>query len=140
MSSIKEIQDGIVRDFLEIGDAFDQYAYLIELSCLQPPLPEELKTEERAVKGCQSSVWLDMRAEDGHLVLHSDSNTLIIKGVLYILEEILSGQPLGQVAEAEIDFLQRTAIMDTFESSRRKGLGYVIAAVRRFAADSLAGA
>lgn len=138
MSTIREIQDKIIHEFLEIGDGFDQYAYLIELSCLLPPLPEEKKTEDRLVKGCQSSVWLDLYAEGGLLRLHSDSNTLIIKGVLYILEEILSGQPLDQVAEAEIDFLRKTAIMDTFESSRRKGLGFVLRSIREFAADHMA--
>ena len=133
MKSIREIQDGIINDFLEMGDSFDQYAYLIELSCMLPPLPEEAKRDENLVAGCQSSVWLDMRIENGAFYFRSDSNTLIIKGVLYILEQLLCGQSPGDVAAAELDFLQKTAIMDTFESSRRKGLGFVIQSLKDFA-------
>lgn len=137
MSSIREIQDEIIKDFVDMGDSFDQYSYLIELSCMLPPLPEELKTGENAVEGCQSSVWLDMHAEQGIFRFQSDSNTLIIKGILFILQEMLSGQPLSDVASAEIDFLQKTAIMDTFESDRRKGLGFVIRRLQSFAAQAL---
>ena len=49
-----------------------------------------------------------------------------MKGVLYLLEKLLNGQKCVDVAETEIVFLRETAIMDTFESSRQKGLGYVI--------------
>ena len=64
MNRIDALQEGIVRDFQELGDGFEQYAYLIELSVNLPPLAEERKTEDRLVKGCQSHIWLDMRAEE----------------------------------------------------------------------------
>lgn len=134
--SIEEKQERFIKDFNEIGDSFDQYAYLIELSCLLPPLSRELKTDENIVEGCQSTVWLDMHTDGGVFNFASDSNTLIIKGVLYILQEILNGQPVEAVAGSKLSFLQETAIMDTFESERRKGLGYVIAKLQETAAKA----
>lgn len=127
METIYERESRFIKDFNEIGDSFDQYAYLIELSCILPPLPEELKTDENVVAGCQSTVWLDIRTDGGIFRFSSDSNTLIIKGVLYILQDLFNGQPVSAVAAANLSFLRETAIMDTFESSRQKGLGYVIA-------------
>lgn len=135
MKSIAQAQEEIVREFQEMGDSFDQYAYLVELSCQLPALPEEKKTPERAVKGCQSSVWLDMKAENGVFTFAGDSNTLILKGILYLLEELLCGQSARDVAEAKLDFLQKTAILDTFESERRKGVGFVIRELQSFAAE-----
>ncbi len=134
MESILEKEQRFIKDFNEIGDAFDQYAYLIELSCLLPPLPEELKTDKNVVAGCQSTVWLDIHIDGGVFNFASDSNTLIIKGVLYILQELFNGQPAAEVAAANLSFLHETAIMDTFESSRQKGIGHVIAQLRREAA------
>lgn len=132
MKTINEIQDAIVADFQSIGDSFDQYSYLIELSCAHQGLDEAKKTEDNLVEGCQSSVWLDMRCENGLFYFSSDSNTLILKGVLYILEQMLCAQPLKDVAEADISFLQRTSILDTFESDRRKGIGFVIAKLKNY--------
>ena len=87
---------------------------------------EKEKTPERLVAGCQSQVWLKIHIADGLLFFLSDSNTLIVKGILYILEHLFNGQRCEDVAEAEITFLEETAIMDTFESSRQKGIGFVI--------------
>lgn len=135
MSRIDELQTKIVQDFQDMGDGFEQYAYLIELSVMLPPLAEEEKTEARLVKGCQSHVWLDMRAENGMFRFFADSDTLILKGVLYLLREIFDGQALEDVAMAKIWFLEKTEIMTTFNADRQKGIGYIIRAMQDFAAS-----
>ena len=135
MNQINEIQEKIVNDFLEIGDGFDQYAYLIELSVQLPSLAEEKKTEDRLVKGCQSHVWLDMRTEEGMFFFDADSDTLILKGVLFLLQDIFCGQPLEEVAKADIWFFDQTEIMTTFDADRQKGIGYIIRAMQNFASE-----
>ncbi len=130
MQTIQEIQSEIIRDFNEIGDGFDQYSYLATLSFQLPSLPEEKKTKERLVEGCQSRVWLDMERRDGRFYLAADSDTMIIRGILKLLTDLLSGQPLTDVAQAEITFLKETAIMESFALSRQKGIGYIIGAIR----------
>ena len=135
MNRIDEVQEQIVRDFQEMGDGFEQYAYLIELSVRLPPLAEELKTEERLVRGCQSHVWLDMRAEDGLFSFDGDSDTLILKGVLSLLRDIFCGRTLEEAANAKIWFFDQTEIMATFDSDRQKGIGYIISELQRFAGE-----
>ena len=133
MNHIDALQEQIVRDFQEMGDGFEQYAYLIELSVNLPALPEEKKTEDRLVKGCQSHVWLDMHAEDGIFSFDADSDTLILKGVLYLLRDIFNGQPLSEVAETRVWFFEQTEIMATFDADRQKGIGYIIRELQHFA-------
>ena len=135
MNRIDELQEKIVSDFREMGDGFEQYAYLIELSVRLPGLAEERKIEERLVKGCQSHVWLDMRAENGVFDFDADSDTLILKGVLFLLRDIFSGQPLDAVANARVWFFEKTEIMATFDADRQKGIGYIIRAMQSFAAE-----
>lgn len=137
MKTIDEIQKQIIDDFHEMGDSFEQYAYLIELSCTLPPMDDSQKTPERMVDGCQSHVWLDIRHEDGFFQFDADSDTLIVKGVLYLLEELFNGQNPEDVAKAEITFLRETAIMDTFESDRQKGIGYVLKTLQTKAAEMI---
>ena len=134
MNEIESIQRELIEEFQGLGDGFDQYAYLIELSALLPPLAPEKKTEDRVVKGCQSHVWLDMRADDGRFYLEAESDTFILKGVLYLLRRIFSGQPLAEVAAARLRIFEETEIMATFEADRQKGVGYVVKAMQSFAA------
>lgn len=135
MNRIDELQEKIVNDFQEMGDGFEQYAYLIELSVQLPGLAEDRKTEDRLVKGCQSHVWLDMRAENGVFDFDADSDTLILKGVLFLLRDIFGGQPLDAVANARVWFFENTEIMATFDADRQKGIGYIIRAMQSFAAE-----
>ena len=137
MNQINEIQEKIVSDFLEMGDGFDQYAYLIELSVQLRGLPEEKKTDDRLVKGCQSHVWLDIRMEDGAFFFDGDSDTLILKGVLFLLQDIFGGQPLEEVAKAKIWFFDQTEIMATFDADRQKGIGFIIRAMQDFASEKM---
>ena len=131
MKTIAEIQNDIVNDFNEIGDPFDQYAYLIELSCAFVPMYKDMKTPELLVEGCQSHVWLYIYAdENGKFQFDADSDTLIVKGILYLLQKCYCGKSPDEVEKSEIFFLDRTAIMDTFESDRQKGIGYVIKKLR----------
>ena len=37
----------------------DKYEYLIDLGKNLEAYPEEARTEDRLIKGCQSRVWLD---------------------------------------------------------------------------------
>ena len=139
MSEIETAQAALIREFQELGDGFEQYAYLIELAALLPPMAPEEKTEERLVKGCQSHVWLALRSENGRFYATADSDTFIVKGVLYLLKKLFDGQPLAEVAAAKVRFLEETEITATFGPDRQKGLGYVIAEMQRFA-DEQAGA
>lgn len=133
--TLAEAQDRLVDEINALGDAFAQYEYLISLSGLFPPMAAEERTEERLVRGCQSRVWLDMKLRDGRFYLRADSGTLIIRGVLALLCELLNGRPAAEVAAARLDFLQRTELTATFADTRRQGLAAVLGRIRRFAAQ-----
>lgn len=135
MENINTIQKEIIQDFQTLGDGFEQYSYLIELAAMLPPLSEEKKTEKRLVRGCQSHVWLDMYTEDGAFYFDADSDTFIIRGILYLLRRIFNGQPCAEAAEAEITLFAETELYATFENDRQKGIGYVIQSIKDYARE-----
>ena len=59
----------------------DKYEYLIDLGRNLDAFPEELKTEDRLIKGCQSRVWLDATVEGDRLYFRADSDAIITKGI-----------------------------------------------------------
>ena len=134
MTDICEAQDAIVRDFQRLEDPFDQYTYLLALSAQLPVMSEARRAALVPVAGCQSHVWLDIRLEGGDFVFDADSDTMLIRGVLYLLGQVLSHRPPAAVAEAELYFLEKSGLAGAaLSADRRKGLGYVIAALRESA-------
>ncbi len=130
------------EEFSEFEDGFERYAYLVELAALLPPYPEQYRTAEHLVRGCQSQVWLHAYTEDGMFFFHGDSDTLIIKGVLLILRDLLCGVPLDEVSGVRLDVLAELGLADSFSDTRQKGIGAALAALRAaaqtFSHDSVA--
>ena len=119
-------QQEIAEEFAMMGDGFGQYAYLVELSAELPPMDEEKRTPERAVKGCQSQVWLETCLKEERFFFEGDSDTLILRGILLLLQSVFNGQRPEDVAAAKIWFLEQTEIPATFGADRQKGIGHII--------------
>lgn len=127
------MQDAIVEDFRSIGDPLSQYEYLLEFAASLPALGIEDRTDRNLVADCQSQAWLALEAKDGRLVLRADSDTLIVRGILRLLIDVLDGQRLADVASADLYFLEEAELMMTFSGARRKGIGSIVSSIRRFA-------
>jgi cysteine desulfuration protein SufE len=140
MDEIRREQEDILREFRELNDPFAAYSYLLGLAALLPPCPAEVKTGENAVKGCQSSVWLHAWAREGRFRFQADSDTFVIKGLLYLLKNVLDDRPLADAAAAELYFWKDPLLLGSFDEGRRKGIGYVAATLQKQAAELLAAA
>ena len=137
MSYIEERRAGLREEFSEFEDGFERYAYLIELAGLLPPYPQEKRTEDHLVRGCQSHVWLNIYAKDGKFFFDADSDTLIIKGVLLLLQDVLCGAPLSEAAAFQMDILGEAGLTGAFSDTRQKGIGAAMEMLRNGAKELL---
>jgi len=107
MLSTQEVIDNF--EFLEDWEA--RYAYLVELGEALPPLDESLRTDANLVKGCVSKVWVTARpsARGGDRVdFVGDCDTAIIKGILALLIELMSGRGAAEIEALDVDRLFET--------------------------------
>ncbi|MCW3128440.1 MAG: Fe-S metabolism protein SufE [Bacteroidetes bacterium] len=132
--TIQEIEDEIVEEFDQYEDQMDKYEYIIEQGRLLPALPEEYKTDDFMVKGCQSKVWLRAYMEGNVMRIQVDSNTAITKGIAALLWRVLSGQKPGDIVNAKLDFIDRTSLRSHLSSQRSNGLSAMIVKIRNYAA------
>jgi cysteine desulfuration protein SufE len=66
--TINQIQDEIIEEFSLLDNDMEMTVfYIMELGQKLPEMPEETKTEENIVKGCQSKVWLTVPWHKIHL-------------------------------------------------------------------------
>ena len=137
MDELRTEQEEILEEFRSVGDDFARYSYLLSLASLLPPFPDELRRPENAVKGCQSHVWLLAREEQGLFRFLADSDTYIIKGLLYLLMNVLDGRSLEAAAGGELYFWKDPMLLGSFDDRRQKGIGYVAAELQKSVAELL---
>lgn len=127
MPSIKEIELEIAEEFAELENWEEKYDYLIELGQDMPPLDEAYKKDEHLIKGCQSSVWFVINCKEGKLKLAADSDSLIVKGIVAILQRMLSGQPAQAILEADLILFEKLGLWNHLSSQRSTGVTAILA-------------
>ncbi|MBR1883241.1 MAG: SufE family protein [Muribaculaceae bacterium] len=134
MATINQLQDEIIEEFDGFDDWMDRYAYIIDLGNAMPPLPEEYKTPDNLIDGCQSRVWLNAeRKADGSLVFTADSDALIVKGIVSMLVRVLSGQQPRDILAADLYFIDRIGLHDHLSPTRSNGLLAMMKQMRAYA-------
>lgn len=134
--TIKEKEDELVDQFADIDDWMDRYAYIIDLGNALEPIPDSLKTPDRLIEGCQSRVWLDAeKTPDGKVVYRADSDAIIVKGIISMLIDVLSGHTPDEILADDLSFIQRIGLAEHLSPTRSNGL---VAMVRQMRAYALA--
>ena len=79
--------EAIHEDLEFLDDWEERYRYIIDLGKQLPAMPEDLRTEERFVRGCQSQVWLltDYDEDQDRLYLAVESDAVIVRGLAAII-------------------------------------------------------
>ena len=135
--TLKEIQEQIVDDFSVYDEWLDKYEYLIELGKGLAPYPEERKTDDKLIKGCQSRVWLDWKMEEGRLYFSADRDAIITKGIISLLTSVYSGRTPEEIAGDDFSFLGRIGLKENLSPTRANGLVSMIQTIRRAAESNL---
>lgn len=133
MKTLKERQDELVEEFSMFEDWLDKYEYLIDLGKNLEAFPEELKTDDRLIKGCQSRVWLDAEMKEGVLVFRADSDAIITKGIISLLVSVYSGRSAGEIAADDFSFVDRLGLKENLSPTRANGLVSMIETIRNIA-------
>ena len=133
MATINEIQDSIIEEFSDFEDWLDRYQLLIDLGNEQEPLPEEYKTDNNLIEGCQSRVWLQADFVDGKVQFRAESDALIVKGIVSLLIKVYSGRTPDEILESEPYFVEAIGLKEHLSPTRSNGLVAMIKQMRLYA-------
>jgi cysteine desulfuration protein SufE len=134
--TIEEIEKEIIEEFELFGDDWEgKYEHLIDLGKSLPIIKEELKTEDRIIKGCQSRVWLNSELIAGKMVYTADADAIITKGMVAILVRVLSNQKPEDVVKAKLDFINTIGLKEHLSPTRANGL---VSMIDKMKTDALA--
>ncbi|MCB0408665.1 MAG: SufE family protein [Flavobacteriales bacterium] len=133
MNSIKEIQEEIVEEFAMFDEWMDKYEHIIELGKELPLIEEQYKTDENLIKGCQSRVWLHAEMQDDNIVFTADSDAIITKGIIALMIRTFSNQTPKDIAEANVDFIDKIGLKEHLSPTRSNGLLSMVKQIKMYA-------
>lgn len=138
MDKIKPIQDvenEIIEEFSLFDDWLDKYEYIIELGKNLTDYPEDRKTDDRLVKGCQSRVWIDFEMKEGRIFFNADSDAIITKGIISLLVRVYSGRTPEEILSSDFSIVEQIGLKENLSPTRANGLVSMIQMIREIAAD-----
>ena len=133
MKTINELQDEVVEEFSDFDDWMDKYQMLIDLGNDLETLDDKYKTEQNLIDGCQSRVWVQCDYADGKLVFTADSDALIVKGIIALLIQVLSGHTPKEILDADLYFIDKIGLRDHLSPTRCNGLLAMVKQIKAYA-------
>lgn len=134
--TIDEIENEIIEEFELFGDDWEgKYEHLIELGKSLPKIKEELKTDDRIIKGCQSKVWLHSEKQGDEIVFTADSDAIITKGMVALMIRVLSHQKPQAIISANLEFINKIGLTDHLSPTRANGL---VSMIKQMKLDAMA--
>tara|TARA_Y100000741_G_C18131877_1_gene509454 strand:- start:212 stop:607 length:396 start_codon:yes stop_codon:yes gene_type:complete len=114
-SSIEQLKSEF--DILE--NPMDKYQYIIDLGKEKNTRSSNIRIDQNLIKGCVSQAWMKIESKKEPIKIITDSDALIVKGLLGILERLVNNSTLQEIK--------------AFDGSRilnEIGLGYSISSQR----------
>jgi cysteine desulfuration protein SufE len=131
--TINEKQDQIIEEFEVFYDWMDKYAYLIDLGNSLEPLDPQGKIQQNLIEGCQSRVWLHAEIQGDKIVFTAESDAVIVKGIISLLIQVLSGHTADEILEADLYFIDKIGLKEHLSPTRANGLLSMVKQIKLYA-------
>ena len=132
------ISSADILDTLGFFDSWeDRYKYIIDLGKDLPPMPADLQTEDRLVRGCQSQVWIETRLIDGRLRMLVDSDAFIVKGLLGLVLAAYNNKSPADILAFDMEsYFEQLDLVRHLSATRGNGLRAMVQRIRDIASQS----
>ena len=128
MTTIQETLTLIKDEFSIFNEPQEKYVLLVDLAKKSSGLPPEKRTDKNKVNGCISQAWIIADKEtDNTYNFQTDSDAMIVKGLLFILQRLFNGQRKEDIVSIDgQNILDHIGLKGTISSQRTNGFGAAI--------------
>jgi cysteine desulfuration protein SufE len=137
MQTIKERESDLLEDFSMFADWNDKYNYIMDMGEELPRISEENKNQQTLVEGCQSASWLEVNNKNGKLYYRGDSESILGKGVIAMLLNIINGHEPKEIYEYDFNIVEAIDLPNHLSPTRKIGLESVINRIKELAKQNL---
>ncbi len=129
-------QAAIAEEFGYFSDWSERYQYLIDLGRKLPPFPDELKTEQNRLLGCQSMVWIVADGDARRLDFRAISDSAIVSGLIFLALRVYSGRSAQEILATEPDYINAIGLAKHLSPTRSNGLVALLQFIRENASEA----
>ena len=129
-----EKQNAIIEDFSMFEDWMEKYEFIIDLGKEIELIPENEKSNDQLIQGCQSRVWLKSNFKDGKMFYFADSDAIITKGIISLLIRVMNGEDPKIIAKENLFFIKEIGLQEHLSPTRANGL---LEMVKRMKMDAI---
>ena len=113
-----------LKSLQEIFEMFenpkDKFLQLMDMAKDQRPLHDKDKIESNKIYGCSSQAWVVAENhENKTYTFRTDSDALIVKGLLQILEKIFNNQKAKEILSIDSQYILQTIGLEGSVTSQR---------------------
>jgi len=127
--------EDLVETFEFLDDWEDRYAHVIDMGKALDEMPDALKVPATKVDGCASQVWIHITIDAGVFTFQGDSDAMIVKGLIAVLNTLYSGLSVDDVAKVDAaGELARLGLDEHLSSQRSNGVRAMVERIRETAA------
>ena len=128
MSYIQNKMQEIRKEFSIFEDPREKYVYLVDIAKKSPSINPADQNDENKVYGCTSQAWIICKEEPDKMYnFYTDSDAMIVKGLLFILQRLFNGQNKEDILSINGDnILNEIGLGDSISSQRTNGFGAAI--------------
>lgn len=128
MTTIQDTMTLIKDEFSIFNEPQEKYVLLVDLGKKSSGLPPEKRTDKNKVNGCISQAWIiaDKQTDDTYN-FQTDSDAMIVKGLLFILQRLFNGQRKEDIVSIDgQNILDHIGLEGTISNQRTNGFGAAI--------------
>lgn len=120
-------------------DSIERYRRLVAMGDAMPRLPEEHRTDENQLPGCQYGLWVRSTYDPAEKTLRfqADSDAKITRGLAALIIGVLDGQSPRAILDADLEFLDTIGVRQHLSVHRNNGLSAMLEAIRNRARSHL---
>ena len=132
MSEINKKLDLIKEEFSIFSDPRDKYIYLVDLAKTSKGLLQDEKIENNRIQGCTSQAWVIKEDKNNELFFKTDSDAMIVKGLLSLIERSFNGHSANEIIEIDgSKFLESVGLDRAISSQRTNGFSNAINIIQK---------
>ena len=121
-----EAEQAITDEFAFFRDWSERYQYLIDLGKKLPPMPDEDRTEQNRLLGCQSLVWIVASGDRERLDFRAISDSTIVSGLIYLALRVYSGRSADEIVATAPDYVNAIGLAKHLSPTRSNGLAALL--------------
>ena len=121
IEKLKKHADSL-NTILDLEGEEGQFEYLIDVGKKMGSLEQEDKQDDNRMFGCLAQVWIKGYKEDGRNYFDGDSDALIVKGLVKIITEALSGLTNEEIKNLKHNIVNELGLGPSLSARRQVGM------------------